>query len=165
MTETMPYHNKLGPLTLDNLRDHVVIDEKTGCWLWRARKAITTYGFKRHNGKNISATRLVYRLVHGDQSLPDNLFVLHRCDNPPCVNPDHLFVGTQLDNIRDCISKGRNVCGAKTWNSKLTNEQVREMRQLHSRGFSGRSLSRRYGINDSAVSAIVHGRKWKHVAG
>ncbi len=93
------------------LERHISPEPNTGCWLWVGAYHKTGYGLissdadERKRRKNILTHRAVWTVVNGD--IPDGLFVLHRCDNPPCVNPSHLFLGTQRDNIADMHAKGR----------------------------------------------------------
>jgi hypothetical protein len=107
------------------------------CWLWRGRKTVCGYGEVRFGGKSQLAPRVVYSLAVGP--IPDGLYVLHRCDNPPCCNPAHLFVGTQRDNVADMMAKGRgNTSGllrGRRWHvdglesSQTTDERVRRPRR------------------------------------
>lgn len=82
-----------------------------GCWTWLASKKHDGYGKRKHNGKMTTAHRVSFEMEFGP--IPDGLAVLHRCDNPPCVRPDHLFLGTQQENIADMVAKGRHSRGAK----------------------------------------------------
>ena len=81
------------------------VHKTDGCWLWIARCDKAGYGRFTMNGREESAHRSVWKLKHGD--IPEGTCVLHRCDNPPCVRPDHLFLGTQKDNMEDCSNKNR----------------------------------------------------------
>jgi hypothetical protein len=82
------------------------IDKSTGCWAWQGNKIPGDYGVLKIDGKRILAHRLSWQLQNG--LIPPGMFVCHKCDNPSCINPDHLFIGTQKDNMEDCKSKGRN---------------------------------------------------------
>ena len=86
--------------------ERFAVDEQTGCWNWVRGKFTGGYGAISHNRKTIKAHRASYELHFGP--IPKNLFVCHKCDNPSCVNPDHLFLGTASDNAKDMVSKGRN---------------------------------------------------------
>lgn len=82
----------------------------TGCWIWRGAKKPTGYGFlgvTKENGRKSTVGAHVVSYQHHIGPVPDGMFVLHRCDNPPCVNPRHLWIGTQRDNMRDMVQKGR----------------------------------------------------------
>ncbi len=107
------------------------------------------------------AHRLSWELHFGP--IPSGLKVLHRCDNPPCVRPDHLFIGTQSDNLRDAAIKGR-ITGEKSYNCKVSDANVRDLRARHARGESGKSLAARFGINRGTVYEIASGRKRAYVA-
>lgn len=83
------------------------------CWIWIAGRYFPAgYGQFFLDGRDMRAHRTSWTIVHGP--IPDGLWVLHKCDNPPCVRPDHLFLGTRSDNMRDCVSKGRHVEASKT---------------------------------------------------
>lgn len=139
------------------------VDETTGCWNWNSltRKG---YGYlKSGNSKKLSAHRVSWELHHGE--IPDGLWVLHRCDNPQCVNPDHLFVGTAKDNNEDMMSKGRQKlnnsgnwqAGEKHRKSKLSSEAVAIIREKRMRPTD---YSKIYGISVSTVCNIQAGRTW-----
>lgn len=104
---------------------HVTKDGPNGCWVWGDSRTEFGYGLlvkerssKTYRGKQKTAHRLSWELHHGE--VPDGLSVLHRCDNPPCVNPDHLFLGTHADNMRDMFEKGRNRIGIKGTTTQLS---------------------------------------------
>jgi hypothetical protein len=139
---------------------------QTNCWEW-------TGGFRGHYGRigigprgagTVSVHRLSWELKHG--SIPNDLCVLHKCDNPSCVNPDHLFLGTKSDNNRDMVHKHRNSCGygLKNRSSKLTPSDVRRSRMLYASGnISYRTLGAMFGIDAVAMRFAVIGKTWKHV--
>jgi hypothetical protein len=88
------------------LIDRIQLDEKTGCWNWRGAKLVAGYGQASYRGKKVTAHRLA-AFLWLQHPLDSPLLVLHRCDNPSCFNPKHLFIGTQSDNLKDAIKKGR----------------------------------------------------------
>jgi hypothetical protein len=102
----------------------------------------------------VLAHRFSYELVHG--LIPDGLHVLHRCDNPPCVNPTHLFLGTNADNVRDRDTKGRGARGTAHWNCRLTDEEVAEIRNASGLQWE---IAERFGISHQAVSNIKRGER------
>lgn len=115
----------------------------------------------RDNRKQYKAHRLMYEFYKGPIG---DKHVLHKCDNPRCVNPDHLFLGTHQDNMQDKVAKGRAVCGSKHPDAKLTPKQVLEIRQLYMEGdHTTRSLGTKYGVNSRHIHNIITGKKWKIV--
>lgn len=98
--------------------------------------------------------------------IPDGLHVLHHCDNPPCVNPAHLFLGTNADNVADKTAKGRGRGGRGEAhrNAKLTADQVREIRELAASGLTQREIAARYGVRHTAIGKILRGERWGHLS-
>ena len=140
----------------------VHVSDPSSCWEWTGAKKFGGYGEIGHEGKNKSAHRLAYEFANGP--IPEGLFVCHRCDNPACVNPSHLFVGTQLENALDCVEKGRMPRGNNRAFSKLTDSQVLEIRARYSSGSVYQAdLASEYGVSESNISAIVRRVKWKHL--
>jgi hypothetical protein len=111
------------------------------------------------------AHRFSWELHNGP--IPNKLDCLHKCDNPSCVNPEHLFIGTALDNVRDMDTKGRRVNSSSTGESngfsKLTEQQVREMRQRFANGEKRASLAKSFGIDPTNVWLIVKRKAWRHI--
>lgn len=103
-------------------------------------------------------------MKHGD--IPNGLFVLHKCDTPACVEVNHLFLGTHLDNIRDMVNKGRNSAaqGTKNANAKLTEDQVLSARSRIKAGEPLRSIARSLGVGRTAIYNISVGKKWRHLS-
>lgn len=134
-----------------------------GCWNWTANKYRSGYGQFGYGGLTQQAHRVAYQLYIGP--IPDGLCVLHRCDNPGCVRPDHLFLGTQADNVHDCIGKGRKVSsfGEKNGNAKLTAEQVAVIREKRANGALLANLAEEFNISESAVSLIANRRNWASI--
>jgi hypothetical protein len=120
-----------------------------GCWMWLGNKNSAGYPMIWLNGKSVRAHRVMFSINNG--GLSDDLVVCHTCDNPSCVNPDHLFSGSRDDNNKDCKNKKRNAFGMKNGHAKISAEQIKEIR-LDSRTQSEIALS--YGINQSHVSRI-----------
>ena len=134
-----------------------------GCWEWRAFKNSKGYGALYFNGRQRLAHRVAYQLYVGE--IPAGLCVCHRCDNRGCVNPTHLFLGTQADNVHDCEDKGRDVhpFGEKHGRSKLTNEQIIEIRARHSDGAQNVDLAKEFGVSQPTISMIVCGHTWTRI--
>ena len=131
-------------------------DEDFACWEWTAFQLIEGYGTIGWGKKVCRSHRVAYEIAFGEY--PDTLHVLHHCDNPACVNPNHLFLGTNSDNIRDKVAKGRaqHLYGEQHGKHKLTNEQVAEIRQRYAQGgVSYRQLAEEYGVDHSQIGNIV----------
>ncbi len=128
-------------------------------WLWwRDRDG---YGALWHNGRNERAHRLAYSLANNiDLDMMKGLVVCHSCDNPGCVNPDHLFLGTNIDNIKDRTLKGRSAKGVKNGRNKLTLEEVNEIKNYIG-PLTQRQLGECYGVSNQLVSRIRSGGIWR----
>lgn len=137
-------------------------EKSGGCWEWRGAKHISGYGTIRFNGKRRRAHRVTWELTNGP--IPDGLHVLHRCDNPGCVNTNHLFLGTHDGNMADCTAKNRHAKGEQNGKTKITESDVRDMRALHrSDSLSLAELGRRFGVSKTTAGSIVSGLSWGHV--
>lgn len=135
------------------------VDKPAGpaaCWLWTGYKDSKGYGRITIDKKPFLAHRFSYKLHKGP--IPKGLFVCHHCDVPACVNPEHLFVGTQFDNMQDMTAKGRRV-----GNIKLTSDQVCEIRERVANGETQISLAKEFGIDRSTISKVVNRKRWQHV--
>jgi hypothetical protein len=137
--------------------------DPAGCWEWQGARKPEGYGIAKVGKRNVGAHRVSWELNFG--AIPAGLAVLHHCDNPPCVRPNHLFIGTWAMNARDRDLKGRNVShkGERHWKATLTEEQVRELRQRYSFGERLVSMASEYGISPAHASDIVTRRSWRHV--
>jgi hypothetical protein len=145
--------------------------DKTGdCWLWTYCKNTCGYGvFGVGTGKHVLAHRAAWTYTNGD--IPKGLSVLHKCDNPICVRPAHLFLGTQRDNVRDMWRKGRNARmalharrGIKHYRARLTPEIVAAARERYAGGgISQSSLATEFGVSQTAISKAIRGANWAHV--
>lgn len=151
--------------------DSVDINPKTGCWEWRYALRKPTiknnkmYPHLRYKGTRYRVHRFAYQLVFG--SIPDGMLACHRCDNEKCSNPEHIFIGTQLDNVRDCIAKGRSrrLCSKNKMesnpNAKITLEIAEKIRSEYKwRVVTARMLAQKYGLSRSATWAVCVGRRW-----
>jgi hypothetical protein len=158
--------------------------DKTGdCWVWTGATAHNGYGVLGVGGKQLKAHRFSWTLTNG--TISDGLFVCHRCDNPPCVRPDHLFLGTVQDNTADMVAKGRQNQGDKHWTrleparaaevargntgrafgtanamAKLNESLVREIRQRRAAGESTYSLAAAFGVSRPSICSILNGETW-----
>ena len=133
-------------------------DPNTGCWLWLGAVTPNGYGKLSSNRVTISAHRYFYTRLVGP--IPEGHFVCHRCDTRICVNPNHLFPGTCLENIQDCMSKGRMPRGERHRNSRLTDERVAIILTSEDENID---LARRFGVTHGLVSKIRKGEGWEHV--
>jgi hypothetical protein len=137
----------------------------SGCWEWNGKGSAQGYGYVYHgNGKTL-AHRVSWENTFGP--VPDGLGVLHKCDNPPCVNPDHFFVGTNADNTRDRNNKGRaNVPnGESHWKSILTEKIVCEIRAYPKRHPQYvRVLAEVYNVSISTIRLVLNRKIWRHVS-
>lgn len=109
----------------------------------------------------VQAHRFSWSIANGP--IPKGLCVLHRCDNRSCVRPDHLFLGTNDDNVQDRVNKGRSAHGETQGSAKLTNEAVIEIRQRHSLGESCGALAKKHGMHAGNIRALLLRKTWKHV--
>lgn len=138
------------------------VDRNGWCHEWTACKNHDGYGIVNVNGRTLRAHRVAWEFAHG--AISDGLLVLHHCDNSGCVRLEHLFLGTQADNIRDAVRKGRVLKGEAIGNSKLTVEDILEIKQLHDFGLiNQRKLSRMFGVSNQHISLIVNGKRWTHI--
>lgn len=135
------------------------------CWEWQGNLQHKGYGSFSYKRKPYGAHRFVWEITYGE--IPKGLFVCHHCDNPRCVNPSHLFLGTPLDNMRDMINKGRLVAhkGEQNAGHKLTTEDVLYIREQIAMDKTTRAdLAREMNIHKHTIDAIVARRSWKHLA-
>lgn len=153
------------------------VDKSGDCWLWTRKVNRDGYGRFGGRGQNMFAHRFVWTITYGD--IPKGLYICHACDNPRCVNPGHLFIGTLADNNEDMTIKGRRskhlppngqkftkggqTAGTKNYNAKLTEDDVREIRRLRECGQKVSELSARYGVGQWEIYMIVQRKKWQHV--
>lgn len=139
------------------------VDKSDGCWLWNGSRNNKGYGdIAAGSGKHMLAHRVSWQIHFGE--LPHKIGVLHRCDTPACVNPNHLFLGTQKVNMIDCKTKGRTIFGEKNPMAKLTEPQVIEIIRLVKAGFSHAVVAHQFEVSTSTVSLIAAKRRWAHIA-
>src|SRR5882672_1711584 len=129
------------------------------CWLWRGAPT-NSYGKFYFEGRSIGAHRVVWFLTYGKWPKHNSC---HHCDNPPCVNPSHLFDGTPGDNVADAAMKQRTALGVRNVAAILTDEQVLEIRYLYGQGKLQAELAAIYGICHEHISVIVRGDAWRHL--
>ncbi len=145
---------------MNNFDEKYIPVTESGCWIWVGGEFNNGYGWFSVNGKKKLAHRVSYELYIGN--IPDQLHVLHRCDTPLCVNPDHLFVGTNADNMVD--KKNKNRCsklhGEDNPAAKLTYLQVEEIKKSRK---THASLALRYDVNESTIARARSGKTWSNV--
>ena len=136
----------------------------TPCWVYSGAKDKDGYHRVCIHHISVRAHRFMWVIFNGD--IPDGYYICHTCDNPSCVNPEHLFLGTPTDNAQDRDRKGRNgaLKGQDVWLSKLTEEQVRDIRNRYLRGdITQLEIARQYNVSRLTISAIIVNRSWKHI--
>lgn len=144
-------------------RKFIKTDLVSGCLVWNGATS-RGYGSFTYKGKSWGAHRFAWRLHHGD--IPEGMKVLHECDNPPCVNMDHLFLGTDADNSRDKVSKGRNrsPVGEAHPQAKITERDVIRIRALGESGaMTLKQICKEFGITCSHVRRVLNRQSWRHV--
>lgn len=145
----------------------------SGCWEWRNVRSKTGYGtFSAPVVGILLAHRASWMIAYG--AIPEGKYICHHCDNPPCVNPDHLFVGSPRDNTADMHAKGRsrNPSGSSHWNAKLATRDVSEIRRRYvprtlsgsGTGASSAELAAEFGVSPEQIVKIANGKKWKGAA-
>ena len=151
------------------------VDRSAGpdaCWPWLGMR-IRGYGFivATHHGKRVPAHRLAFEIAVG-APIPTGMSICHRCDNPPCCNPAHLFLGTQSDNARDMWGKRRGYVGGpgaraargeRVGGAKLTEALVLDLRAARASGQALKALSVRFGVSQATVSMVASRKVWRHV--
>ncbi len=135
---------------------------ESGCWEWCGWQNMDGYGHFKIAGKIRRVHRLVYECCIG--IVPDGKLILHNCDNPPCCNPAHLYLGDEKDNIMDCVKRGRHSA------SILTEEQVREIKRdtapsrPEKRNYQHyKYLAKKYGVSVETIKGLVYGQTWGHI--
>lgn len=170
---------ELKPLTIlmftlqDQIRfwSHVQKARPDDCWFWlktciiRDGKKVPIFNFRndggQYHGYMAYASRVAYLFENG--SIPNNKIVCHTCDNPMCMNPNHMWLGTNEENTEDRNQKDRQAKGSSQGSAKLTEEQILEIRQAYSLGETQQSIANRYKIDQRHVSRIVRKESWKHI--
>lgn len=147
----------------DRFWSKVSTGESETCWPWLASRKDNGYGqaYDIRTNKPVGAHRLAWELAYGP--IPDGLSVLHACDNPPCVNPAHLFLGSPRANSMDMVSKSRQAFGERNGLSRLTKEKVLEARTLRAGGLTLKAIAQREGVSLQTIHHAISGRTWSHV--
>lgn len=143
------------------------VDTSGDCWVWIGALNENGYGVLHNKSGERLAHRFSYELEHGDGSA-SGLFILHKCDNPRCVKPAHLFAGTHIDNMTDMRAKGRSSRAPRTpgeahHNAKLTDAAVKAIRAAHASGLKFKDIAAQHGISVGNAERVVHRRAWRHI--
>lgn len=136
-------------------------DDQDACWLWAAGFDRKGYGTFWVDGRDVGAHRVAWELTNG--AIPDGLWVLHGCDNPACVNPAHLWLGTSDDNVQDRNQKGRTAAGESNARHKLNEEEVLAIRMNYRGGKSITELADEHCMSYCAIYMIVNYLSWRHL--
>ncbi len=164
----MPYSQK----AVNNFLSKFDILDQNDCWIWIGARGKNGYGRVYNGTKTMLAHRFSYEIFVGE-ILP-SMVICHSCDNPACVNPHHLFMGTMKDNMRDSVNKNRFVFnygkidnrGEKHGLHKLSNDDILEIQRFYSeRKYNQPELAELYGVTQSCVSRVVTGKRWRHIGG
>ena len=142
-----------GYIDIDDVLAKVDKGTREECWEWTGDRNTAGYGVARYGGSHVMAHRIIYAWVHDDHQPP---VVMHKCDNPPCCNPAHLYIGTQKDNMRDRDMRTGHP------NAKLTETKVKKIRKLKGR-LPVTEIARRFGVHRNCIGSVLNGRRWKWV--
>jgi hypothetical protein len=135
-----------------------------GCWIWTGSLNTCGYGIIGVDRKTIHSHRIAWELING--TIPNRMSILHHCDRPPCVNPSHLFLGTQQDNIKDMLLKnrGKGGVGVRNCKARLSENDVREIRKRHIRKYGNLViLAKEFNVDPCTILDIIKRRSWKHI--
>ena len=146
---------------IDTFDDHSRLNEATGCMEWTRSCDRDGYGYVQTSGKLKRAHRVAFERANGP--IPEGKWVLHRCDNPKCVNPAHLFLGDNRSNVDDKVAKGRHAFGERNGRANLTEADIRQIRFDYALGERQVDLAKRYGVHQTHISLIVTRKEWAHV--
>ena len=138
------------------------IKKSNSCWLWQGGRWSQGYGRFKSRGIDLKAHRISYSIYKGE--IQNGLLVCHYCDNPPCVNPDHLFLGTNKQNTQDMLRKGRHsFTGSMNPKAKLKDQDIIEIRRMILEGIFQKEIGRKFNVSQATISDIKLRSIWKHV--
>jgi hypothetical protein len=153
------YHRKPFQGTVfDRLEKGSIPEPNSGCHIWIGDVTVRGYGLLRWEGKRVYAHRLSWS-AHNRQAIPDGMAICHRCDNPYCVNPGHLFLGTHQENMGDAVTKRRFPLGTRHWNAKLTEDDIADIRNSTRYQYE---LAEKYNVTQGYISELKSGKKRTH---
>lgn len=155
-----PCHYQHNTTTIDAafLRKMSLLDPLSGCWIWQGLIP-RSHGYAIFSGRRVN--RLSYQVFHGPISA--NIFVLHECDNPACINPDHLYAGDHQRNMQDRTDRGRNLVGDRHPRARLTAGDIPHIRAAVAAGRTQRGVAAEFGVAQSQIWSVCSGRTWAHV--
>lgn len=136
--------------------------QKLPCIVWPNYTMPDGYGMRRYRGKMELAHRVAWTEAFGE--IPDGIQVLHECDNRPCIEPTHLFLGTNATNVADRHAKGRDAKGSRNGNAKLDEEKVIAIRDMARAGFTRNEMAHLYGVSWHTIDNVVNRVDWRHVS-
>lgn len=136
----------------------ISVNEETNCWEWMGTRNGNGYGILQVSGKTLRVSRVAFEVFHN--KCLGSLYACHKCDNPPCINPDHLFAGTHQQNLADSSHKFRMHFGEEHGMAKLKNEDVLEIRASP---LSGRKMAEKFNVSEGCVSVIRSRKAWPHI--
>jgi len=140
-----------------------IINNENGCWEWAANRYPKGYGCFKLNGKSNVAHRISYEIHVG--KIQDKMVICHKCDNPCCVNPDHLFMGTQKQNLLDRDIKGRSIIGEKNGRCILNEKDIPIIKSLLLEKVDQRDIAKQFGVAQTTISSIKLNKSWSHLKG
>lgn len=147
---------------VDDFWGRVAIGGPDECWDWQAGGNSSGYGMFFYGGRMKYVHRLAWEFAN-KQIIPEGMYVLHSCDRKFCCNPAHLRIGTPADNMRDKVERGRSAKGEQHNMCKLTEANVREIREMAASGQTQSAIAERFGVMQPQISRIVTGRRWGHL--
>ena len=156
-----PSIEEITPKIIRRFNDKVFKTED--CWIWRAAKDPNGYGRFGIGYKVYLSHRIAYLIAY--KEIDSNLDVCHDCDYPPCCNPDHLFQGTRLENMQDCVSKDRQNYGIKHYAALFQDQDILDIREAYRepRSMSQRDLAKAYNVSRRTIENILNYQNWKHL--
>lgn len=141
------------------------VSKSNSCWNWSGRST-RGYGYINIVDPKTIGTHRFSWILHNKEEIPEGFVICHKCDNPSCVNPEHLFLGTPLENMADKISKGRAYVKLAYLNAKLTAEQIREIRASYvPHKVTQKILAEHFGVSRENIHYIIKGKSWEHLDG
>lgn len=146
---------------LNSRKVEVSRNYETPCWEYTRRLDTSGYGAITYNGKQLKVHRASYLEYFGD--IPQGFLVCHKCDNPKCFNPEHLFLGTSQDNMDDMVKKGRSAYGENAGRTKLTTDQVKYILNYDFKFGDKTRLAKEFGITLTSIRYILQGKNWKYL--